>query len=266
VSEDKYSLTVERGTFGYRGARPVFSDVSFSVESGDVLTILGANGAGKSTLLNCIAGFLPLGGGRVLVDGADIRRYGMTELARRMAYVPQVQPTAFDYTVRDYVVMGRAPYISLIRTPGREDYCKVDTVLDRMGLAHLRNASCKEISGGERQQVQIARALVQESRILLMDEPTNHLDYGNQLRVLRTIRELAAQGHIVVQTTHVPDHATLLDGIAGIMRPGAGLSVGSATEVVTEHNLSEIYDADLRVVYVEELRRMACLAGSIHHN
>jgi iron complex transport system ATP-binding protein len=187
----------------------------------------------------------------------------MTELARRMAYVPQVQPTAFDYTVRDYVVMGRAPYISMIRTPGRDDYGKADAVLERMGLAHLRNASYKEISGGERQQVQIARALVQESCILLMDEPTNHLDYGNQLRVLRTIRELAAQGHIVVQTTHVPDHATLLDGIAGIMRPGAGLFVGSATEVVTEHNLSEIYDADLRVVYVEELRRMACLAGSI---
>lgn len=225
--------------------------------------ILGANGAGKSTLLNCIANVYPLSGGRILVNGEDINHLSAERLALSLAYVPQIQRTVFDYNVLDYVVMGRAPHISLMRNPSTHDYDIAENVLAQMKLSHLRDASFQQISGGERQQTQIARALVQGSNTILMDEPTNHLDYGNQLKVLSTIQELSRQGYILILTTHVPDHAILLDGIVGIMRPGRDFLIGPADDVITEKNLSSIYDMNLRIVYVEELDRKACFAASI---
>jgi iron complex transport system ATP-binding protein len=242
---------------------PVFSDVTFSLSPGDILTILGANGAGKSTLLNCMVGVYPLRQGRVLVNGMDIRSFSVEKMALELAYVPQVQSTAFDYSVRDYVVMGRAPHIGLMHTPDDDEYLKVDEALERMNLSHLAAKSCQNISGGERQQMQIARALVQQSRIILMDEPTNHLDYGNQVRILKTIVELSEKGYIVILTTHIPDHAILLDGIAAILQPGGSMRVGPAGQIVNEKNMTSIYDTDLRIVYVPELERMACLVGSV---
>lgn len=255
-------LRVCGATYGYTGDRPVFADVSFALGAGDILTILGANGAGKSTLLNCLAGIHPPDAGHIFVNGRGIETYSAAELALEIAYVPQARSAAFSYSVRDYVVMGRAPYLGLMRGPGEAEYRKVDEVLRRMNVAHLRDKSCSAISGGEMQQVRIARALAQEARIILMDEPTNHLDYGNQLRVLQTAAELASHGYTLVLTTHMPDHAILLGGLAGILRPGRGLVVDRADRIVDEENLAAIYDTELRVVYVEAVGRKACLAAN----
>jgi iron complex transport system ATP-binding protein len=257
-------VTVERASFGYKKDRAVFRDVSFSLSSGDVLAILGANGAGKSTLLNCMAGVFRPQRGAITVNGRDIREYSTEKLALELAYIPQSRGAVFDFSVRDYVVMGRAPHIGLMRTPCDEEYRIADQALERMRLSRLVHESCRNISGGELQQVRIARALAQRADIILMDEPTNHLDCGNQNRVLKTIAELSKEGYIIVMTTHIPDHAILLDGIAAIMQPGGSMQIGPAGEIVNEKNLASIYDTELRIVYVSELGRMACLSCSLN--
>lgn len=117
--------------------------------------------------------------------------------------------------------------------------------------------------GGERQQAQITRVLVQEPRLILLDEPTNHLDYGNQLKIVKTVSQLAAEGVAVVMTTHMPDHAILLNGSAGLMGADGRMTSGPAGSVISEAALRELYHTNLHLVYVDPLGRMACVAGKL---
>lgn len=262
--ESETRLTVKDASFAYKKDRAIFTNVAFSLSSGDVLVILGANGSGKSTLLNCMAGVFRLRQGTIAINGRNISEYSTDKLALELAYIPQVQGAALDFSVRDYVVMGRAPYIGLMSAPSDGEYRVADVALEQMRLSHLARKSCRNISGGELQQVRIARALAQETGIILMDEPTSYLDCGNQARVLKTIVELSKKGYIIVISTHVPDHAILLNGTAAIMQPEGNMAVGPANRIVSEKNLAPIYDTELRTVYVSELGRMACLLCSIH--
>ena len=257
------AIFVQQATFGYKKDKPVFQDVDISLLPGDILSILGPNGAGKTTLLNCILNMFPLQQGSIHINGKQPREYSIEQFALEVAYVPQIQSSSLQYTVRDYVVMGRAPHLGLMQTPGSEDYTKADNVIAQMNCSHLSSKSFGNLSGGERQQVQIARALVQESKIILMDEPTNHLDYGNQLRILKIIVALAEQGYTIILTTHMPDHAILLDGYTGILQPGGTMIVGHTKDVIREQSLTELYDTDLHMIYIEKLGRSACIAGNI---
>ena len=150
-------LEVEHLSFAYRPERPLFYDVSFAFEQGQVLSILGANGAGKSTLLNCIANLLLPQQGEIRLHGTPLSRLELREISRIIGYVPQSHTPAYDYTVRDFVVMGRAPHLGTFQQPGRADYDLVDATLEEMGLLPLANRPYTELSGGERQQVTIAR-------------------------------------------------------------------------------------------------------------
>ena len=155
-------LEVEHLSFAYRPERPLFYDVSFAFEQGQVLSILGANGAGKSTLLNCIANLLLPQQGEIRLHGTPLSRLELREISRIIGYVPQSHTPAYDYTVRDFVVMGRAPHLGTFQQPGRADYDLVDATLEEMGLLPLANRPYTELSGGERQQVTIARGIVQQ--------------------------------------------------------------------------------------------------------
>ena len=256
-------LEVKNLSFSYDGRNAVLRDIGFRVEPGEVFVILGANGAGKSTLLNCIGGVLSPTGGEVLLMGRRVGSYSAGERARIVGYVPQISAPAFSYTVRDYVVMGRAPYMGLLNVPGDAEYEMADRALERMGIGHLADKLCNGISGGERQQAQITRVLVQEPRLILLDEPTNHLDYGNQLKIVKTVSQLAAEGFAVVMTTHMPDHAILLNGSAGLMGSDGRMTSGPAGSVISEAALRELYHTNLHLVYVDPLERMACVAGKL---
>ena len=178
-------LEVEHLSFAYRPERPLFYDVSFAFEQGQVLSILGANGAGKSTLLNCIANLLLPQQGEIRLHGTPLSRLELREISRIIGYVPQSHTPAYDYTVRDFVVMGRAPHLGTFQQPGRADYDLVDATLEEMGLLPLANRPYTELSGGERQQVTIARVIVQQPELILLDEPTNHLDLEGRRVVSR---------------------------------------------------------------------------------
>lgn len=257
-------LEVKNLSFAYHNQKAIFDDVSFSLCASEVFVILGANGAGKSTLLNCIAGILPPQSGEILVKGANLHTLSVGGLARVMGYVPQISVPAFSYKVRDYIVMGRAPHMGLLKVPGDEEYAMADEIMQYMGISHLAEKAYDQISGGERQQVQIARVLIQKTEIILLDEPTNHLDYGNQLKVIRQISRLARDsGRAVLMTSHMPDHALLLDSKVGILDNAGHMTVGRPEKVVSEAALRQLYHTDLHLIYIEQLGRYACVSGRL---
>lgn len=252
-------LEVKNAGFSYVGASPVFEGITFDLKKGEILTILGANGAGKSTLLHCISGFQKLEHGSVYLKGQNLEHLKGKKLARIMGFVPQTQTRTFDFPVREYIVMGRAPYLGYGQSPSAADYQMADRVMEELNLTHLANKLYTKISGGECQQVLIARVLVQNPEIIMLDEPVNHLDYGNQIRILRLLKQLAQKGYGIVLTTHMPDHALLLDGTVGILDQNGAFSVGRAKEQLTEERLFELYGERICRTYVEKVYREASI-------
>lgn len=256
-------LEVRNLHFSYEANRAVFHDVSFTLPQGEILTILGPNGAGKSTLLNCIANLCRPDSGAVLLDGKPLKNYSHRAIARMIGYVPQNHVPAYSYLVRDFVAMGRAPYLKTFQHPGPSDYRLVDEVLEEMGLAALAHRPYTNLSGGERQQASIARAIVQQPQIILLDEPTNHLDYGNQLKTLSMVKSLSAKGYSIIMTTHNPDHIMLLEGMVGILDRNGRFSSGCAADVLTQDALRALYHSDIHVAYVDQVGRKVCMAGKL---
>jgi iron complex transport system ATP-binding protein len=216
-----------------------FRDVALTVRPGEILAILGRNGRGKTTLLKTLIGLAPLAAGTV-------------RLAGTAGYVPQAFETPFAYTVRDVVVMGRARSIGWLSSPGRADYAAVDAVLAELGLTRFADRPASALSGGERQMVLIARALVGGGGVLLLDEPTAALDFRNQEVVLSTLRRLAAErGIAMVMTTHHPQHAELVADRVLLMADGEGCRCGPAGEVLTEAALGRLYGVGFRRAVVD---------------
>lgn len=243
-------LEIERANCGY-GGKPVVDDVSLALDSGDVLCLLGANGSGKTTLFKAILGLLRLSGGRILVDGADTASWPQRRLARTLAYVPQAHTPPFPFAVRDVVLMARTAHLGLFGSPSRQDTAIAEDALETLGVSHLAHARYTEISGGERQLVLIARALAQQSEFLIMDEPTTNLDFGNQVRVLRRVKELAGRKLGLLMTTHFPDHAFLCASEVAVLKAGKLLAMGRPEDVLTEQRLENAYGVSVRIVEVD---------------
>ena len=240
-------LDVQHLSFAYGKGREIFHDVSFSLTDGDVLSVLGANGAGKSTMLNCLAALLRPTAGDILIDGVSISEMNRTEISRHLGYVPQIHDSSFAFTVLEYVVMGRTPYIKSYETPSPKDYDIARANMDKMGIGGMEHKVFTEMSGGEQQLATIARVLTQEPAIILLDEPTNHLDYGNQFRTVEIMRRLVEEGYIIITTTHNPDHVFELGGQVAILDADGKIAIGSVEESLTEARLSELYGMDIGI-------------------
>ena len=265
-TEDEHQMIyeVKNLTFSYPNSeRKVLDNASLTLKAGEVLCILGPNGAGKTTLLNCMAGLLTPQSGSVTLCGRDIKQMSPREVAQTVGYVPQLHTPSFDYRVIDFVLMGHAPKTGIFSKPSEEDEQMCLDVLRSMNLEHIAYKSYIEISGGERQQLLIARSIVQQPKAILFDEPTAHLDYGNQHRVLKRVRQMADSGYSVVITTHNPDHALLLGDKAAIVEKSGVITQGSSHEIITEERLRKVYDTDLRLMYIEELGRTVCLVPEL---
>ena len=245
------------------GGKDILDGISLDIEKGDVLSVLGPNGAGKSTLLLCMMNLLKPQMGSILVDGKRISEMSPQELAKKVSFVPQNLKPVFGYSVFEFVLMGRAPLISPLGRPGKADKAAAYEAIEKMGLTELADRPCTEISGGEMQQAAIARAIVRKPQVILFDEPTAHLDFGNQLRTLKIIKELSREGYTTVITTHNPDHAIMLGGRAAILDKQGKITLGSTDELITEDILSKVYNADLKIRYLEELGRKICLYPNI---
>lgn len=252
-------LQVKDLSFKYNNSRTIFHDVNFGLDKGEVLSILGTNGAGKSTLLNCLANLYKPASGDILLNGKSVKEMTMRDVAKVIGYVPQIHTPAYAYTVREFTVMGRTPYIGTFAKPSKEDYRIADEALERMGISHLRDKAYTEISGGERQQVTIARALTQQPQIILLDEPTAHLDYGNQYRVVQMVKELAEEGYSLIMTTHNPEHAVILNGKVAILNREGVLGVGQAADTLNGETLSKLYGLNIKTVFDPDAQRNICV-------
>jgi iron complex transport system ATP-binding protein len=246
MAVDAPLVRVREATFRY-GQRQVLNGIDLDVYRGEVLSILGPNGCGKTTLLRCIGGAVAVSDGTVRLGDVDVRSLPAPARARKVGFLFQDHTPAFPFAVRDIVVMGRAPHLGLLGSPGPADFAMADDALERVGMAHAKERAYNQLSGGERQLVLLARTLAQRPDIILLDEPTAHLDFRNQVLTLRTIRSLAADGMTMVMTTHDPNHALWIGGRAALMKEGRFVAVGPASDVITDASLSMAYDTDVRV-------------------
>lgn len=217
---------------------------ALSVQPGEVLCLLGPNGCGKTTLFRTLLGLLPAVHGEVHLQGSPLRAHDRAARARRMGYVPQAAPLPFAWRVREVVAMGRAAHLGLLAAPGRADEAIADDCLRELGLQTLAERTVTTLSGGERQLVLIARALAQQAQLLVMDEPTASLDFGNQLRILDTVRRLADRGIGVLLSTHQPQHALQVADRIALMSAGSLQALGPAREVATPERLATLYGVD----------------------
>lgn len=233
-------LRAEHISFAYRVGRQILDDVSLSVAPGEVLGLLGPNGTGKTTLIKCIAHLLPLVSGTVYIDSTDIAALPAREIAKRIAYVPQYTSAAFGITTLQAVLMGRLPYAGS-RYRAKDERIAFD-VIERMGLTDFAFRDIREMSGGERQRVFIARALAQETGLIILDEPTASLDLYHQLFILRLITEIAKQENIaVLMTIHDLNLASLFCDTILMLRDAHVFAHGRAQEVLTEENITAMY-------------------------
>ncbi len=260
---EKCILEADNVSFSYGDGRLVLDDVSICIAPGEMLTLLGPNGAGKSTLLNCLVGALVPQQGRVLLADEDVSRMMPRDVAKVVAYVPQTSIPTYGYQVRNYIAMGRAPHKGMFQHPDADDFALVDEAMESLGITHLARKPYTQISGGERQLVNVCRAIVQKPKVILFDEPTSALDYGNQIKVLRMVKHLREQGYAIIMTTHNPDHPILLGGRVAILDRDGHLVSGGVGKLMTEDRLSELYGIDLRVLRIDELDRNACLPTNL---
>ena len=239
-------LELKDAACGY-GKKAVLEHVSLSVESGELVCLLGPNGVGKTTLFKSIMGFLKLMGGSIELDGRNRAAIPQREFSKIVGYVPQSHEPPFPFSVMDVVVMGRTAHLKGFSSPTHEDFVIAENMLERLGATYLRDEVYTNISGGERQMVLIARALTQTPDLLVMDEPTANLDYGNQVKVLRTIRQLSDSGIGVLMTSHNPDHAFLCCTRAVLIDREGRVRSGAVDEVVTEQSLRDAYGVNVRI-------------------
>ncbi|MEE3331898.1 MAG: ABC transporter ATP-binding protein [Myxococcota bacterium] len=238
-----------RGVGVSLGEHPILRDVNFSIATGEVVGLLGRNGAGKTTLLRAISAALPLLRGEIRLVGKLVGSISRRELARQVAVVPQDLHVPFPFSVAELVLMGRAPHQKLLGFETAQDVEHARSALERLGIDHLADRSCNELSGGERQLVLLARALVQKPSLLLLDEPTAFLDLHHRTMVLRLVRELADdQGCAVLVVSHDVTLAARACDRLLLLHYGAIDRDGPPVDVVDTESLQRVFGLDAEVV------------------
>jgi iron complex transport system ATP-binding protein len=245
------ALSLRGVRFAYASDGPeVLHGVSLDIPSGSITAILGPNGSGKTTLLWLLLGLLRPGAGTIQVAGRPREHYSRRDLSQRVGLVPQDEPVAFDLSVLEFVLMGRAPYLGLLELPSAADRRLALDVLATMRLTALQRRAVPSLSGGERQLATIARALVQQSQILLSDEPTAHLDLANTRRVLDVMRGLGREGRTLVFTTHDPNLAAAIADHVVLLRDGRVLAAAATATAMTAEALSATYGVEVEIAEV----------------
>ncbi len=227
----------------------VLKDISLEIDKHDFIGIIGPNGAGKSTLMKCLSGFLKIDKGEILIENKIIGKHDKIELAKRIAVVVQQPYFEFDFSVKDIVLMGKFPYLKFWQNFRSSDQNATMTILKELELSHLANRRLSELSGGEFQLVMIARALNQNTEILLLDEPAAHLDVHHQIKIFSILKKLnIAQKRTIISVSHNINLAAEFCDKILIMSKGEIADFGKVHKVIDEKKLSKIYQVPIKVM------------------
>jgi len=234
--------------FGYEAHKTVLNGLSLDIPTGTVTSILGPNGTGKTTLLNTILGLYKPQGGEIIINGHSLSSYSRRDLSRIIGLVPQSEEVPFNYSVLEFVMLGRTPHMGLLSMPSEKDYSMALNTLSLLGISELEARSVQDLSGGEHQMVLLARALAQDPKVLLLDEPTSHLDLSNTGNILNILKELSRSRCVsVIFTTHDPDAAILSASQLVLMQFGKVLDAGPLESVLTSEKLTQTYGTPVEV-------------------
>ncbi len=241
VAADVPAIDVSGFSFAL-GGKAILRGVSFQVRPGEYLSVVGPNGAGKTTLLKCLDRIYHGGQGRIEVFGKPLASYTQRRLARRLSYVPQADGRVFPFTVEQFVLMGRYPYLSPFSSIGGEDRRVVWEAMRRTGTECFAGRMLDTLSGGERQKVYVAAALAQGADVLLLDEPTTFLDYRHQAEVRDLLADLHRNdGATIVAVTHDVNWAALDSDRIVALRDGQVVFTGPPGEIMRADMLEAIY-------------------------
>ena len=239
-------IRVEALCCGY-GKKDVINDLSFHLKRGEFAGVLGPNGSGKSTLLFAISGVLPVRSGSVHINGKEISRISIRARARQMASVPQKPEFSFSFKCLSIVLMGRYPFLSGWGGYSATDMEKAMEAMARTETLQLAQRMITEVSGGEAQSVLIAKALAQETDMLLLDEPTSSLDVARKIQVFDLLKQKHSENTTILCTLHDLNLAALYCDRLIFLKHGKIVLDGSTKETFNDENLSEIYETDIRV-------------------
>lgn len=233
-------LKIDQLVCGYDPKKPVIKGVSFSVYDGEFVGIVGPNGSGKTTLLRAIIGLLKIEQGSIIVSQHRLEHLDRREIARRVAFVPQLMEPVEGFTVEDLVMLGRTPYFERFSFEGQDDHEAVKWAIQELKIENLKERPVTELSGGEFQRVAIARALAQEPKVLLLDEPTSHLDIRFQIKICKLLRKLRAHRSMIA-TFHDLNLASRYCSRLILLKNGELIAEGSPEEVITPQNIWKAY-------------------------
>lgn len=237
-------LKVRDVEFSYK-SKTVLEDIQMTVTTNEVLAILGPNGVGKTTLLKCLNGLLKTRKGTILVDGEELKKMSRVEVAKRIGYVPQ-RADVSQVTVFDSVLLGRKPHITW--DVSKKDLALTKDMISRLGLSEISLKYINEISGGELQKVQIARALVQEPKVLLLDEPTSSLDLCNQHQILSTVVDVVKNNDLTAIMTLHDINLALRYADKFLMLKNGTIFAAGTHDIVTPERIEEVYGLPVNVV------------------
>lgn len=233
-------LKLDQVVCGYDQKKPIIKGVSFSVHDGEFVGIVGPNGSGKTTLLRALIGLLKIEQGTIIIRHHRIEHLDRKEIARRIAYVPQLMEPVDGFTVEDLVLLGRTPYLNRFSFESSDDYEAAKWAIEELKIEKLKDRPVTELSGGEFQRVAIARALAQEPKVMLLDEPTSHLDIRYQVKICKLLRKLRAH-RSVIATFHDLNLASRFCSRLLLLKNGELIAEGSPGEVVTPQNIWKAY-------------------------
>lgn len=223
------------------GNNEVLHGVNLSVVSGTICGLLGPNGSGKTTFFKCCLNLHRPDSGDIFVNGKSVLNLSPAKLSRLISYVPQGYSNAFPFSVFDLVRMGRNPHMSAFSGSDKIHKEAAWRALYRIGIQDLAEIPCSSLSGGQRQLVLIARAVAQESPLMLMDEPTSALDFQNQIQVWKILRELAKQGFTILVCSHDPNHILWFCERAVLLKNGDVLATGAPKDIINKETLFQLY-------------------------
>lgn len=252
------SLQIKNLSFGYKKNQMILNNINLEIKQGEILGILGPNGTGKTTFIKCINNIHKPNEGRILYDGNNIMNLSQLNIAKIIAYVPQYTNNFFPMNVIDTVMMGRMPYVK--KNYSDEDKEIVFSIIKKMNLEKFAFRNIKEMSGGERQRVFIARAMAQQPKIIILDEPTSSLDLYNQLFILHTITKLAKENNItIIMTIHDLNLASMFCDNILMLKDAHIFAHGKPEGILTAENIYEMYKVRTEITTPENYKHIRLL-------